>query len=907
MLSPILSSSYKRYKEDTNIFTTWLSQSAKACGYTFPNAQPDSASQSSKLADAPPKSQPPSTRLKGKARKEAKKSSEGLGKADGPQGNREQDAIPIKKYQVASKDILDQAETVARSVKPRVRVPVNILRIIRRAIDARKRCAEWFQKTAVKNETSVKGHAHFINVLEQALAILEPCQRQPGSGESKTPAVAPNAGTHASTDEVAGESMKNRFQGLTVEDTDDLLDIAASDIVAVPNRSSTKTKPSRDVYELESWHDLAFYTFCLFEDLHRMQDFVQAMWRKVATGECNITTASILTDIAIYLARRAEEDVLACMAKFPTGPHPYEVLAHEIFCVESLSKGEDPKAKLLSSDSLKITPFDDFIYLSTARTLMKFARMAELKVEYPQPVPRARFSYISRPELLELPEIKKWEAEDEFLSQMLMDLSLNDHIANAMKKNHQNELLVLDHLGQGLLQVREKHKVAVWTVFASRLLLDVQEILGDRVGTSYQELLTAAKLAEKTLDLKTEGDRLVPGGGGERWLTKDSVRVNEINVRVQLQILHYPFVHLKEKMLADYVRGDNQYRSLKDLPEEWQGPMDEYRRAKGLPMDSEIPQVYHENRKKIGSIEIEPAQESNYIFTHNPVSCGMLAFNLKVDMEEAGITLANHHLTIFAFSHLYNALRQLNRVTETWTEIDEVIRLHAGVLFCGQLPTTPKEFDSRFALRLGLSATAFARNPRAASSNFHLRNQIGPRLTASSTSTIFRQYFDQKGAQPLEKYLYQFEKLTHQASTENQPNPKKSKASSSTPRNYLTPLQILTQMSDWLSTHLTDMNIDCITLTRTCNTILRRVRERVNDALGTEYHSVRHEDSNEPINLTMVFFMLREASELHSMIENICGSDAAAAQQSVHLAGSPQLEIAGEVVQAFLREQNRGN
>ena len=33
MLPEILAGSYARYKEDTNVFTTWLPKAAVACGY----------------------------------------------------------------------------------------------------------------------------------------------------------------------------------------------------------------------------------------------------------------------------------------------------------------------------------------------------------------------------------------------------------------------------------------------------------------------------------------------------------------------------------------------------------------------------------------------------------------------------------------------------------------------------------------------------------------------------------------------------------------------------------------------------------------------------------------------------------------------------------------------------------
>ena len=65
MLPEILAGSYIRYKEDTNVFTTWLSQAAVACGY-----KPAQREQHKKKP-AHQQTLSANPRLKGKARKEA--------------------------------------------------------------------------------------------------------------------------------------------------------------------------------------------------------------------------------------------------------------------------------------------------------------------------------------------------------------------------------------------------------------------------------------------------------------------------------------------------------------------------------------------------------------------------------------------------------------------------------------------------------------------------------------------------------------------------------------------------------------------------------------------------------------------------------------------------------------------
>src|SRR5271170_5173801 len=67
------------------------------------------------------------------------------------------------------------AELIA-TPKPSVNVPDLILRLLRSAIDLRRRCSSWFQKNAMQEDQlrrSTETHAHFIDVLEDGLQILE--------------------------------------------------------------------------------------------------------------------------------------------------------------------------------------------------------------------------------------------------------------------------------------------------------------------------------------------------------------------------------------------------------------------------------------------------------------------------------------------------------------------------------------------------------------------------------------------------------------------------------------------------------------------------------------------------------------------------------------------------------------
>src|SRR5271170_7932950 len=170
MLPAFLTGSYKRYKEDTNVFTTWLSKAAIACGWNARDLPEANSAKSQSQSDAPSKE----VRLKGRARKLAKEAAaKDVANAESSKKTANQ-TLPAKNYRVTGKIILQQAEIVAKSKNPLIPLPANVLRVLERAINARRRCSAWFRKTGVDNHYSDAGHLYFIDVLEKALGILKP-------------------------------------------------------------------------------------------------------------------------------------------------------------------------------------------------------------------------------------------------------------------------------------------------------------------------------------------------------------------------------------------------------------------------------------------------------------------------------------------------------------------------------------------------------------------------------------------------------------------------------------------------------------------------------------------------------------------------------------------------------------
>lgn len=164
-LPAFLSSSYQQYKEDQKVFTTWLHQTARACGYkSKPTDRKDPVAKLPKAAA--PVITNPTQRLKGKARKQAKQS--------GGKATVEAAPKPLKSvsYSMPIAELTESVRAISESKKTGS-LPASIQAVLQRTIAARKRCAEWYSSVGA-DATANASHRHFIDVLQNALGLLRP-------------------------------------------------------------------------------------------------------------------------------------------------------------------------------------------------------------------------------------------------------------------------------------------------------------------------------------------------------------------------------------------------------------------------------------------------------------------------------------------------------------------------------------------------------------------------------------------------------------------------------------------------------------------------------------------------------------------------------------------------------------
>jgi hypothetical protein len=805
MLPEFLSDSYSRYKEDTNVFATWLTNTAKACGHTSRDTTQITSSD-------PMNEAPASGRLKGNARKEAKAN----GSSRPPPV-----VLPSTKHTLATGDIIIQAGIIAVHKKPAIKVPLVIQGVLRRAIRARKRCTLWFQKmTSESNreeyEASNSSHQHFIHVLERALEILEPCF------EKCKPAASKPGSAEIHQEPELSSSISNRFENLEVEDTaDQNLDINASE-AAVSTMPTTKLPQNKNkaltIYELERSmeEDLQFRVYCFFEDLHRVREFLIQTWQRFADGKIDLVTASLVTNVTLALVRESEERMKHLSPELDE-ENSYKSIVSVIHPVPATATSREGIRAMLQS-----IPLDKLVFRSTFVSMLK--TIGGLWGHYKEENGLSSMIPISYLYLMTSTLLPKgYEnvvADDHFLTLFLLD-SMDLVIRGIAQKRAQEArragqiaplpagsvqpTAFLDEITKGLKSAMFTGNITVTSVFQSQLLLDLQNILGDRIEQAYKQLRHQGAVSFAALGYKWKPRSLMeqsmPEGNPQQWINdwgseEAANKASLVSFTVQTVVKENPIVGYKQAKMAFY-KSDEQ---------------DELFSANG-------PLSFH-HVMDAGLERIQSSSDPAFLHNHNPVYCGLEKLNILAAMENVGVDLSNYLCSLAPMAHLYNALRQTGLLTVGWPALDETIELNMSLLFNGTLPTTAHQISSRYLLCMKWPVTAFARNHRGQKPDWQaVMKKLDFAHASAGSSKHLRAYLD--GTDSPEKFLHNMVKESRHIPS------KRGRAPSQ--------LEMLTQLRDFLPQCVARLEVDRVTLSRQCARLFRLIRGAFKTRLGIEH------------------------------------------------------------------------
>ncbi|MCJ1251474.1 hypothetical protein MMC30_008707 [Trapelia coarctata] len=167
------------------------------------------------------------------------------------------------------------------------------------------------------------------------------------------------------------------------------------------------------------------------------------------------------------------------------------------------------------------------------------------------------------------------------------------------------------------------------------------------------------------------------------------------------------------------------------------------------------------------------------------------------------------------------------------------------------------------------------------------RNLDAPKLATNKTSNVLRRYFDKKDS--MERCLYQLKALVH----ETQKPIASTKLLSSQP----TPLELLSQLRDWLSREGQTLGINYFHLSRTCIMLLKCIRKKIHQKTGKLYPEP-HENDNHRDFFVMILGILKEVPQ------ELCKGRKQGISCSTEDSEHPtKMRVAGEVIETFLNTQ----
>lgn len=473
MLPPFLKSSYKTYKDDTNAVASWLATTARQCGYLVDLV---STADSSTVTQA-------TGRLKGKARKEAKKALQSEPGQSTSNGSASASARSPR-HIIKIKDFTTLAEVISSYKKPPVRVPHFLTTRLLRAINLRKQHAVEKQDTGELLPGSGESHGYFLGILERVMEILKP---RMSSSLIDDPLTRPESDLRSRTqDQEDAEGLRNMFDGLDVDEPSQTF-LDAPDIKPEVKKEFMDG-PTFEAESVSSMEEEYLALHCLFQDISHIRSLVKQLWQNYKEG-LDLVAISITVNTAIDFVRSLGEDV---EKSFPrrTG---FKNMAKLFYVAQCLTRGEDPNHRERPGDLINFNVFDlvDETMMGTFSSLSSFQDIIK-----PGIVPLYKPGYLGtrnrRTTWFSKSPRERFEDDQINIFENLPDIYFFNLIGS---KNP----LVMDELMRGLEKLRPHSDIPVWLVFAVQCFLDAQHVLEDATERPFQQLMQASTTIQNSI------------------------------------------------------------------------------------------------------------------------------------------------------------------------------------------------------------------------------------------------------------------------------------------------------------------------------------------------------------------------------------------------------------------------
>lgn len=450
MLPPTLCSVYRKYKEDTDAVATWLASNAKKG-----DCPPD-------LLVSPAKASPAQQnksggRLKGKARREAKRGGQSASKPASPKH-----VLPLRSFVPLAEHILASQRTPF--------VPAHFQKTLDRVIAIRSSFGEQLQENGAQpSAASDDKHSFFNNILIKVRDILRP----------KMPAPA---ASNVSADDSA-DSLWATMAALEVTEP-------SSDLPTEPDdERPTEADDDADKYEAEqqmTLEDAMLAFIMMLNDLNRIRSQISWIW----SNQFDVAAAAVATNTGLDLARHLMSDVLPLLDMHGGAWN----MTHKFYAICCLQKGFSLDS--LQSDNGMLNQ-DTYDIADSVLMIPFFFLKSFTDVLQPQMLPLIKegmFGYYDPTRSrATMSSQAKFQEDQVLLMETLTELMIIIRLLP--------DFPVRDEFLRGMDEMDRTRAIPYYLVFAAQIFLDTNHQLRDETSAHCASVMKQLSTMSNDLDI----------------------------------------------------------------------------------------------------------------------------------------------------------------------------------------------------------------------------------------------------------------------------------------------------------------------------------------------------------------------------------------------------------------------
>ncbi|KAH8428254.1 uncharacterized protein LDX57_005957 [Aspergillus melleus] len=375
-------------------------------------------------------------------------------------------ASPVK-HQLALHEFTKLADFIAAASDPPVSVPRSFMKALTRAIFIRKNHSWQIIPTIPEGPEKLittTQHRHFINVLKYVRKVLRP---------------------KVSSRRVRDPLVRSTSAAATPE---------------VP-------KPRQDLKKAYLGFEL------LMKDFRSLRTVIIRSWLGYQDGTFDLIAVSLVTNSAINVARRMQEDVQKLFDKYGGSSQ----ILNAIYVAQCAIDGEDPNFRERPGDDLNFRVYDTaesmmlptFMLLQSFNALVESGNVLSCKPGY--------YGTFDPASVRSEKSVRGKYQEDKIVMLEALSGFLTFHRGVSPQPFE-------DQFTRGLRLMFKTHDVPIWLVFAAQVFLDIHHALRGNVRKAFSDLKTSVRsMGAIKENLELQSSLTIEG-----WLKKDDREYHSI-------------------------------------------------------------------------------------------------------------------------------------------------------------------------------------------------------------------------------------------------------------------------------------------------------------------------------------------------------------------------------------------